>query len=182
MESRPLHEPHRLHRRLQRRLCPVSYTHLIQGDDNADRSVRFSNYHTLISIARNDSVHSLAAKGLTGETYNDVVWWDAEVYQTPIFTQTMPETIKNVILYRYRLLDAARENARLEGRDVYKRQELKDAYQQARQRGYIPHTQFEDLYVGGMNTGWEIPGVYDARMDIKDLRLDGVYEGDCAPK
>ena len=60
--------------------------------------------------------------------------------------------------------------------------ELKDAYQQARQRGYIPHTQFEDLYVGGMNTGWEIPGVYDARMDIKDLRLDGVYEGDCAPK
>ena len=88
----------------------------IQGDDNADRSVRFSNYHTLISIARNDSVHSLAAKGLTGETYNDFVWWDAEVYQTPIFTQTMPETIKNVILYRYRLLDAARENARLEGR------------------------------------------------------------------
>lgn len=36
--------------------------------------------------------------------------------------------------------------------------------------------------MGGMNTGWEIPGVYDARMDIKDLRLDGVYEGDCAPK
>lgn len=88
----------------------------IRGDDNADRSVRWSNYHTLISIPRNDSVHSLAAKALTGEVYNDFVWWDAEVYQTPVFTQTIPETVKNVILYRYRLLDAARENARLEGR------------------------------------------------------------------
>ncbi len=53
--------------------------------------------------------------------------------------------------------------------------ELKEAYHQARQRGYIPNTRFEDLYVGGMNTGWEIPGVYDARMDIRGLRLDGVY-------
>lgn len=88
----------------------------IEGDDNADCSVRFSNYHTLISIARNDAVHSLSAKALTGEIYNNFVWWDAEVYQTPVFIQTMPETVRNVIKYRYRLLDQARENAREEGR------------------------------------------------------------------
>lgn len=88
----------------------------IEGDDNADASVRFSNYHTLISIERNDAVHSLSAKALTGEIYNNFVWWDAEVYQTPVFMQTMPETIRNVIKYRYRLLDSARENAREEGR------------------------------------------------------------------
>ena len=88
----------------------------IKGDDNADASVRFANYHTLISIARNDCVHSLAAKGLTGEAYNNFVWWDAEVYQAPIFMQTMPETVRNVLLYRYNRLDAARAIAVSEGR------------------------------------------------------------------
>lgn len=87
----------------------------VDGDDEADGSIRLSNYHTLISIARNDAVHSLSAKALTGEIYNNFVWWDAEVYQLPVFTQTMPETVRGAILYRYRLLDAARENAREEG-------------------------------------------------------------------
>lgn len=87
----------------------------VEGDDEADGSIRLSNYHTLISIARNDAVHSLSAKALTGEIYNNFVWWDAEVYQLPVFTQTMPETVRGAILYRYRLLDAARENAREEG-------------------------------------------------------------------
>ena len=51
--------------------------------------------------------------------------------------------------------------------------ELNDAYHQAKARGYIPRTQWEDLYIGGMNTGWELPGTYDCRMNIRDLRLDG---------
>ncbi len=88
----------------------------IQGDPEADRSVRFSNYHTLLTLARHDHVHSLSAKGLTGETYNNFVWWDCEVYQSPIFFQTMPELAKNILLYRYDKLDQARRNAREEGR------------------------------------------------------------------
>lgn len=88
----------------------------ITGDDEADRAVRFSNYHTLLTLARNDSVHSLSAKGLTGETYNNFVWWDCETYQAPIFFATMPELARNILLYRYRLLNQARENAKLEGR------------------------------------------------------------------
>ncbi len=88
----------------------------IQGDEIADVSLRFSNYHTAISIPRHDSVHSLAAKGLTGETYNNFVWWDCEVYQLPVFLHTNPDSAKNAILYRYRMLDSARDNARKEGR------------------------------------------------------------------
>ncbi len=88
----------------------------IDGDDDADSAVRFSNYHTLISIDRNDAVHSLSAKGLTGEVYNNFVWWDAEVYQLPVFLQTMPEYAVNALIYRYNKLNAARENARKEGR------------------------------------------------------------------
>lgn len=86
----------------------------IEGDDTADRSLRFSNYHTAITLARHDHVHSLSAKGLTGDIYNNFVWWDCEIYQAPVFYQTMPEAAKETILYRYDKLPAARENARRE--------------------------------------------------------------------
>ena len=92
----------------------------IKGDDRADRALRFSNYHTLGSFNRNDSVHSLAAKGLTGPGYGGLVWWDCEVYQSPVFYMTMPNEAKNILLYRYRLLDMAKQNA------------IKDGYKGAR--------------------------------------------------
>lgn len=87
----------------------------IEGDDTADRAIRFSNYHTLISLERNDYVHSFSAKGLTGETYNNFVWWDAEIFQAPVFQQTMPEYSKNALLFRYSHLPQARELAIKEG-------------------------------------------------------------------
>ncbi len=87
----------------------------IEGDEKADTALRFSNFVTLGTICRNDSVHSLAPKGLTGPGYCGTVWWDCEVYQSPVFFETMPENGKNLLLYRYRLLDAARQNAKDEG-------------------------------------------------------------------
>ncbi len=87
----------------------------IKGDDTADCAIRFSNYHTLISLERNDYVHSFSAKGLTGEMYNNFVWWDAEIFQAPVFLQTMPEYSKNPLLFRYSHLKEARELAIKEG-------------------------------------------------------------------
>ncbi len=87
----------------------------IEGDDTADRAIRFSNYHTLISLERNDHVHSFSAKGLTGEMYNNFVWWDAEIFQAPVFQQTMPEYSRNPLLFRYSHLKEARELAVKEG-------------------------------------------------------------------
>lgn len=87
----------------------------IKGDNKADTALRFSSFVTLGTICRNDSVHSLAPKGLTGPGYCGTVWWDCEVYQSPVFFETMPENGKNLLLYRYRLLDAARQNAIDEG-------------------------------------------------------------------
>lgn len=84
----------------------------IDGDVEADSGVRFANYHSLISASRNDSVHSVGAKGLTGEMYKNFVWWDCEVYQMPIFIHTCPEAAKMAIMYRYQLLDKARQNAK----------------------------------------------------------------------
>lgn len=88
----------------------------IEGDFRADSAVRFCNYHTLISLERNDAVHSFSAKGLTGETYCGFVWWDAEIYQLPPLLFTMPEQAKTAILYRYNHLEQARQIAAAEGR------------------------------------------------------------------
>ena len=89
---------------------------LIDGDDTADSVVRFSGYHTLISLERNDAVHSFSAKGLTGETYCGFVWWDAEIFQLPPLLRTMPELAKQAVMYRYNCLDQARQMAADEGR------------------------------------------------------------------
>ena len=88
----------------------------IEGDDRADTLLRFCNYHTAVSIPRNDSVHSLSAKNLTGEAYNDYVWWDCEVYQCPIFAYAGIENVKNMLLYRYDRLEEAKKAAAAEGR------------------------------------------------------------------
>lgn len=87
----------------------------ISGDEKADAGVRFSNYHSAISIARNDDIHSLSAKGLTGEKYNNFVWWDCEVYQLPVFLYTNPESAKNVLMYRYNRLKQSEKNAKEAG-------------------------------------------------------------------
>ena len=87
----------------------------IDGDDEFDQALRFCNYHNAISIPRNDSVHSLSAKNLTGEGYNDYVWWDCEVFQCPVFIYSGLDCVKNVFKYRYDRLGAAKEYALKEG-------------------------------------------------------------------
>lgn len=87
----------------------------IEGDELADTGIRLANYHSMISAERNDSVHSMAAKGLTGEYYNDFVWWDCEVYQLPIMIHTCPVAAKMAIMYRHHILEQAKKNAKQAG-------------------------------------------------------------------
>lgn len=46
------------------------------------------------------------------------------------------------------------------------------AYNLARSRGYLSDTEWEDVYVGGMNFGFEITGTYNAAVEIETV---GVY-------
>lgn len=43
------------------------------------------------------------------------MWWDAEIFQAPVFQQTMPEYSKNELLFRYSHLKEAKELAVKEG-------------------------------------------------------------------
>jgi trehalose/maltose hydrolase-like predicted phosphorylase len=87
---------------------------IIEGDDDSDGYLRFASYHTAISASRNDYVHGISAKGLTGERYNQFVWWDSEIYQLPYFIFTAPKTAKLLLMYRYKLLEQSKLNAESE--------------------------------------------------------------------
>lgn len=79
--------------------------------------LRYANYQTLISLDRFDAVHSVSAKNLTGEKYNQFIWWDAEIFQYPVYLMVDPNAAKNILMYRYNRLEASKENARIDHLD-----------------------------------------------------------------
>ncbi|WP_119168409.1 glycoside hydrolase family 65 protein [Algihabitans albus] len=54
------------------------------------------------------------ARGLHGEAYRGHIFWD-ELYIFPLLNQRLPEITRELLLYRYRRLDAARHLAREAG-------------------------------------------------------------------
>lgn len=48
----------------------------------------------------------------------------------------------------------------------------KSAFNTAKERGYLGDTAWEDLYIGGMNFGWEVTGTYNVAVQIDTA---GVY-------
>ncbi len=88
---------------------------LIEGDEKAQQAMRYNIYHLRISASSHDSRYSIAAKGLTGFGYRGHVFHDTEIFMLPFFTYTIPTIARNLLLYRYRLLPAARKKAAYNG-------------------------------------------------------------------
>ncbi len=90
---------------------------IIEGDALAQIGIRYSIYQLRINASAHDSRYSIAAKGLTGFGYRGHVFHDTEIFMLPFFTYVMPEIARNLILYRYHLLPAARQKASNNGYD-----------------------------------------------------------------
>jgi len=84
---------------------------LIEGDDEAQRAVRFSMFQLLAAAPRHDDRVSIPAKALSGSAYFGHVFWDTEIFMLPFFIYTQPRRARNLLLYRYRTLAAARRKA-----------------------------------------------------------------------
>ncbi|MBE3578683.1 MAG: glycoside hydrolase family 65 protein [Caldanaerobacter subterraneus] len=84
---------------------------VIEGDKALQQGIRFNMFHLLQSVGR-DGKTNIAAKGLTGEGYEGHYFWDSDIYILPFFLYTKPEIAKALIMYRYNLLDAARNRAK----------------------------------------------------------------------
>ncbi|CAN5581836.1 glycosyl hydrolase family 65 protein [soil metagenome] len=76
------------------------------------RATRFSLFHILQAVSRTDGL-GLPAKGLTGQGYEGHYFWDTEIYVLPFLIYTNPELAKNLLKFRYSLLDKARQRARM---------------------------------------------------------------------
>lgn len=86
----------------------------VRGDKDLSIAISFNLYQLIQSVGK-DPYCNIAAKGLSGEGYEGHYFWDTEMYIMPFFSLTNPEIAKNLIQYRYNILNGARENARIMG-------------------------------------------------------------------
>ncbi|NLR32813.1 glycoside hydrolase family 65 protein [Levilactobacillus tujiorum] len=85
----------------------------ITGDITAQKLTRVNLYHLFIStqaIASGKIDASVNARGLDGEAYRGHVFWD-EMFDLPVFAAHDPQLAKQLLMYRYRRLPAAKKNA-----------------------------------------------------------------------
>jgi len=87
----------------------------IGGTANLQQNMRFNIYHMLICAHCDNGYSSIGARTLSGEGYRGHVFWDAEIFLLPFYLFTFPKVAKNMLLYRYRRLDKAREIAKANG-------------------------------------------------------------------
>ncbi|MFH1875247.1 MAG: glycosyl hydrolase family 65 protein [Pseudomonadota bacterium] len=87
----------------------------IEGDAEATRALRFNVYHLLIAGNEDNDDVSIGARTLSGEGYRGHIFWDTELFILPFFIYTNPKVAKNLLLYRYHRINAARNNALAKG-------------------------------------------------------------------
>ena len=88
----------------------------IDGDDEIQQAIRFSLFHVMAAVARNER-HAIPAKGLTGNGYNGHAFWDSETFVLSVLSYTMPGAVAHALRWRHDTLDAALTRARNLGLD-----------------------------------------------------------------
>lgn len=74
------------------------------------QAIRVNLFHILQASARAENT-GVAAKGLTGQAYEGHYFWDTEIYLLPFLIYTSPQIAKNILRFRYEMLDKARARA-----------------------------------------------------------------------
>ena len=85
---------------------------VIEGDDAAQQGIRFNIFHLLQTFTGVDERLNIGPKGFTGEKYGGSTYWDTEAYCLPFYLASAdPKVARNLLVYRYKHLDKAIENA-----------------------------------------------------------------------
>ena len=83
----------------------------IDCDEELNKAIRFDIFHLMSTGSSTNNSINIGAKLLTGEEYGGHAFWDTELFMLPFFSYVFPDIAKNLVSYRYNLLDAAKENA-----------------------------------------------------------------------
>ncbi|MCZ4409190.1 family 65 glycosyl hydrolase domain-containing protein [Cryomorphaceae bacterium 1068] len=85
---------------------------VIDGDVSAQQAIRFNIFQLNQTYTGEDPRLNIGPKGFTGEKYGGSTYWDTEAYCLPFYMLTSgSEVAKQLLLYRYRQLEKAIENA-----------------------------------------------------------------------
>lgn len=85
---------------------------VIEGDESAQQAIRFNIYQLFQTYTGKDDRLNIGPKGFTGEKYGGSTYWDTEAYCVPFYLATAPQEVsRNLLVYRYKQLDKAIENA-----------------------------------------------------------------------
>ncbi len=84
---------------------------VIKGELSCQQGIRFGIFHLMQSCGK-DGRTNIGANGLTGDWYQGHVFWDTEIYMMPLFLYNHPQIARSLLMYRYQILDKARERAR----------------------------------------------------------------------
>ncbi len=75
------------------------------------QAIRFNLFQILQASGSTENA-GVPAKGLTGQAYEGHYFWDTEIYLLPFLIYTSPQTAKNLLTFRYRMLPQARDRAK----------------------------------------------------------------------
>ena len=85
----------------------------IEGDPEAQQGIRYTIFQLYQTYRGDDPRLNIGPKGFTGEKYGGNTYWNTELCCVPFFLLSTPRNItENLLLYRYRHLPQAIENAR----------------------------------------------------------------------
>ncbi|MGN8769150.1 glycoside hydrolase family 65 protein [Paenibacillus barengoltzii] len=86
---------------------------IIEGDVAAQQAIRFNIFQLNQTYSGEDDRLNIGPKGFTGEKYGGSTYWDTEAYCLPFYLSTAESDIaRNLLIYRYKHLEKAKENAR----------------------------------------------------------------------
>ena len=84
----------------------------IKGDIAAQQGIRFNIFQLNQTYTGKDERLNIGPKGFTGEKYGGSTYWDTEAFALPFFLKTADQKVaRNLLLYRYKHLDASIKNA-----------------------------------------------------------------------
>ncbi len=84
----------------------------VDGDVAAQQGIRFNIFQLNQTYTGEDERLNIGPKGFTGEKYGGSTYWDTEAYCLPFYLATADQKVaRNLLIYRYKQLDKAIENA-----------------------------------------------------------------------
>ncbi len=84
----------------------------IEGDLDNQQGIRFCIFQMYQTYHGAVEGTNIGAKGLTGEAYNGNAFWDTETCCLPFFIFNNKEGARNLLYFRYKTLDEARNRAK----------------------------------------------------------------------